>query len=36
VPATNQLRDVVAFTILVLVLVFRPGGILGTGEPEKA
>ena len=36
VPATNQLRDVVAFTILVLVLVFRPGGILGTGEPDKA
>src|SRR6266704_3191947 len=35
-PATNQLRDVVAFTILVLVLVFRPGGILGTGDPEKA
>ena len=36
VPATNQLRDVVAFSILVLVLVFRPGGILGTGEPDKA
>jgi branched-chain amino acid transport system permease protein len=35
VPAPNQLRDVVAFTILVLVLIFRPGGILGTGEPER-
>jgi branched-chain amino acid transport system permease protein len=36
VPGTNQLRDVVAFSILVIVLVFRPGGILGTGEHEKA
>jgi branched-chain amino acid transport system permease protein len=35
VPSPNQLTDVVAFTILVLVLIFRPGGILGTGEPEK-
>ena len=29
VPSTNQLKDVVAFTMLVLVLVFRPSGILG-------
>jgi branched-chain amino acid transport system permease protein len=29
VPAVNQLKDVIAFTILVLVLVFRPSGILG-------
>ena len=29
VPATNQLRDVIAFTMLVLVLIFRPFGILG-------
>src|SRR6266540_4061297 len=36
VPAPNQLRDVIAFTILVLVLIFRPGGILGTGEQDKA
>jgi len=36
VPAPNQLRDVIAFTILVLVLIFRPGGIFGTGEPERA
>ncbi|HEX8099856.1 MAG TPA: branched-chain amino acid ABC transporter permease [Actinomycetota bacterium] len=35
VPSPNQLSDVVAFTVLVLVLLFRPGGILGTGEPEK-
>jgi branched-chain amino acid transport system permease protein len=29
VPAVTQLTDVVAFTMLVLVLVFRPSGILG-------
>ena len=29
VPSTNQLKDVVAFTILVLVLIFRPQGIMG-------
>ncbi len=29
VPATNQLRDVVAFVMLVLVLIFRPYGLLG-------
>ncbi|HEX2222379.1 MAG TPA: branched-chain amino acid ABC transporter permease [Candidatus Limnocylindria bacterium] len=32
VPATNQLRDVVAFSVLVLVLVFRPTGLLGRRE----
>jgi branched-chain amino acid transport system permease protein len=29
VPSANQLRDVIAFTMLVLVLVFRPSGLLG-------
>jgi branched-chain amino acid transport system permease protein len=29
VPAPNQLKDVIAFTMLVLILVFRPTGILG-------
>jgi branched-chain amino acid transport system permease protein len=29
VPAANQLKDVIAFTMLVLVLIFRPSGILG-------
>jgi branched-chain amino acid transport system permease protein len=32
VPATNQLRDVIAFSMLVLVLIFRPFGILGRKE----
>ena len=32
VPSPNQLRDVVAFSILVLVLIFRPYGILGRPE----
>jgi len=35
IASPTQLRDVVAFTILVLVLIFRPGGILGAGGPEK-
>ena len=29
VPAPSQLKDVIAFTILVMVLMFRPQGILG-------
>jgi branched-chain amino acid transport system permease protein len=33
VPAPNQLQPVVAFGILVLVLVFRPGGLLGAADP---
>jgi branched-chain amino acid transport system permease protein len=32
VPSPNQLRDVVAFTVLVLVLIFRPYGIFGRPE----
>jgi branched-chain amino acid transport system permease protein len=32
VPSTNQMRDVVAFSVLVLVLVFRPTGLLGRKE----
>ena len=30
-----QLQDVIAFSILVLVLIFRPGGLLGSQEAEK-
>jgi branched-chain amino acid transport system permease protein len=29
VPAAHQLKDVIAFTILVAVLMFRPSGLLG-------
>jgi branched-chain amino acid transport system permease protein len=29
IPASYQLQDVIAFTMLVLVLIFRPQGILG-------
>jgi branched-chain amino acid transport system permease protein len=29
VPSPGQLKDVIAFTILVMVLMFRPQGILG-------
>jgi branched-chain amino acid transport system permease protein len=35
VPSPNQLRDVIAFTVLVLVLIFRPNGILGRNEPGR-
>jgi branched-chain amino acid transport system permease protein len=35
VPSPTQLKDVIAFTMLVLVLVFRPTGILG-GRAEGA
>jgi branched-chain amino acid transport system permease protein len=29
IPASYQLKDAIAFTMLVLVLIFRPTGILG-------
>ena len=35
VPAPNQLRDVIAFSMLVLVLIFRPSGILGRREGDR-
>jgi len=31
----DQYKDVVAFTLLILVLLFRPTGILGRPEVEK-
>ena len=35
IPAPYQLKDAVAFTMLVLVLIFRPAGILGERGLEK-
>jgi branched-chain amino acid transport system permease protein len=35
IPAPYQLKDVIAFTLLVLVLIFRPTGILGETLAEK-
>ncbi|MBC8335263.1 MAG: branched-chain amino acid ABC transporter permease [Anaerolineales bacterium] len=35
IPAVNQLRDAFAFTILVLILIFRPQGIFGERLAEK-
>jgi branched-chain amino acid transport system permease protein len=34
VPTPNQLKDVVAFSVLVLVLIFRPYGLLGRPESK--
>ncbi len=35
IPAANQLKDAIAFTVLVLILIFRPQGILGERLSEK-
>jgi branched-chain amino acid transport system permease protein len=35
IPAPHQLKDVIAFTMLVFVLVFRPQGILGERLAEE-
>ncbi len=35
IPASYQLKDVVAFSMLVLVLIFRPQGIIGEALAEK-
>ena len=35
IPAANQLKDVFAFVMLVLVLIFRPQGIVGERLREK-
>ena len=36
IPSPNQLKDAIAFTMLVLVLIFRPTGILGERITKRA
>ncbi len=36
IPSPNQLKDAIAFTMLVLVLIFRPTGILGERVSKRA
>jgi branched-chain amino acid transport system permease protein len=36
IPAPYQLKDVIAFSVLVLVLIFRPTGILGERLAKRA
>lgn len=35
IPAANQLKDAIAFLVLVLILIFRPQGIFGERLAEK-
>jgi len=35
VPSANQLKDAISFTMLVLILIFRPQGIFGERLAEK-
>ncbi len=35
IPAPYQLRDLIAFTLLIMVLIFRPQGILGERMAKK-
>jgi branched-chain amino acid transport system permease protein len=35
IPGSHQLKDVISFTMLVLVLIFRPQGIIGERLSEK-
>jgi branched-chain amino acid transport system permease protein len=36
IPAPYQLKDAIAFTMLVLILIFRPTGILGEKIAKRA
>ncbi|HET9310264.1 MAG TPA: branched-chain amino acid ABC transporter permease [Actinomycetota bacterium] len=35
IPSPFSIRDAFVFLVLILVLVFRPGGLLGSGDAEK-
>lgn len=35
IPGANQLKDAIAFTVLVMILIFRPQGIFGERLAEK-
>ncbi|MEX2210464.1 MAG: branched-chain amino acid ABC transporter permease [Gaiellaceae bacterium] len=35
VPSAHQLKDVIAFSVLILVLIFRPTGLLGERVAEE-
>ena len=35
IPAISTFRDGIAFAILILILLFRPAGLLGKLQPEK-
>lgn len=35
IPGANQLKDAISFTLLVVILIFRPQGILGERLAEK-
>lgn len=35
IPAVSPYRDGIAFAILILILLFRPAGLLGKLQPEK-
>jgi branched-chain amino acid transport system permease protein len=35
VPALSNYRDGIAFAILILILLFKPAGLLGKSQAEK-
>ena len=35
IPAPYQMRDLIAFTVLLMVLIFRPQGLFGEALARK-